>query len=59
MDSFDWRRDFIKTYLERDIPQLGACISAETLARFWTMLAHNQGTTLNAAQMAKNLEVQE
>ncbi len=56
-DSFDWRKDFIKTYLERDIPQLGARIPAETLARFWTMLAHNQGTTLNAAQMAKNLEV--
>ena len=56
-DSFDWRKDFIKTYLERDIPQLGARIPAETLARFWTMLAHNQGTTLNAAQLAKNLEV--
>ena len=56
-DSFDWRRDFIKTYLERDIPQLGARIPAETLARFWTMIAHHQGTTLNAAQLAKSLEV--
>ena len=56
-DSFDWRKDFIKTYLERDIPQLGARIPAETLERFWTMLAHNQGAPLNAAQMAKNLEV--
>ena len=56
-DSLDWRKDFIKTYLERDIPQLGARIPAETLARFWTMLAHHQGTTLNAAQLAKSLEV--
>lgn len=55
--SFDWRTDFIKTYLERDIPQLGPRIPAETLSRFWTMLAHNQGTLLNAAQMARNLEV--
>ena len=56
-DSFDWRKDFIKTYLERDVPQLGGRIPAETLERFWTMLAHNQGATLNAAQLAKNLEV--
>lgn len=55
--SFDWRIDFIKTYLERDIPQLGPRIPAETLSRFWTMLAHNQGTLLNAAHMARNLEV--
>jgi uncharacterized protein len=53
----DWRRDFIKTYLERDIPQLGPRIPAETLERFWTMLAHNQGAQLNAAQLARNLEV--
>ncbi len=56
-DSFDWRKDFIKTYLERDIPQLGARIPAETLERFWIMLAHHQGATLNAAQFAKSLEV--
>ena len=55
--SVDWRIDFIKTYLERDIPQLGPRIPAETLARFWTMLAHNQGTLLNAAHMARNLDV--
>jgi predicted AAA+ superfamily ATPase len=51
-DSLSWRRDFIRTYLERDIPQLGPRIPAETLDRFWTMLAHNQGSVLNAAQMA-------
>lgn len=56
-DSFAWRKDFIKTYLERDIPQLGGRIPAETLERFWTMLAHHQGATLNAAQFAKSLEV--
>jgi predicted AAA+ superfamily ATPase len=56
-DSINWRLDFIKTYLERDIPQLGPRIPAETLERFWTMLAHNQGTVLNAAHLGRNLEV--
>lgn len=56
-DSLSWRRDFIKTYLERDIPQLGPRIPAQTLERFWTMLAHNQGGVLNASQLARNLEV--
>src|SRR3984885_3027923 len=55
--SLAWRRDFISTYLERDIPQLGPRIPAETLERFWTMLAHNQGSVLNAAQFARNLDV--
>ncbi|WEK37314.1 MAG: ATP-binding protein [Candidatus Pseudobacter hemicellulosilyticus] len=55
--SFDWRADFIRTYLERDIPQLGPRIPAKTLERFWTMLAHNQGATLNASVLARNLEV--
>lgn len=57
LNSLSWRRDFIKTYLERDIPQLGPRIPAQTLERFWTMLAHNQGTILNASQLARNLEV--
>lgn len=56
-NSLDWRRDFIKTYLERDIPQLGPRIPAETLERFWTMLAHHQGTVLNAASLARNLDI--
>lgn len=55
--SLEWRLDFIKTYLERDIPQLGPRIPAETLERFWTMLAHNQGSILNAAHLARNLDV--
>jgi predicted AAA+ superfamily ATPase len=56
-NSLDWRHDFIRTYLERDIPQLGPRIPAETLERFWTMLAHNQGSVLNAAHLARNLDV--
>ena len=56
-ESLRWRLDFIKTYLERDIPQLGPRIPAETLRRFWTMLAHNQGQTFNAASFGKGLEV--
>jgi hypothetical protein len=56
-NSLDWRHDFIKTYLERDIPQLGPRIPAETLERFWTMLAHNQGSVLNASHLARNLDV--
>lgn len=56
-NSLRWRRDFIKTYLERDIPQLGARIPAETLERFWIMLAHVQGTNVNASKLASALEV--
>ena len=56
-ESLDWRLGFIRTYLERDIPQLGPRIPAETLRRFWTMLAHNQGQTHNAAALARGLEV--
>ncbi len=56
-ESLLWRRDFIKTYLERDIPQLGPRIPAETLERFWTMLSHNQGTVLNATLLGRNLEL--
>lgn len=52
-----WREDFIRTYLERDIPQLGRRIAAETLRRFWTMLAHHQGGFLNVAQLARNVGV--
>lgn len=56
-NSMEWRRDFIKTYLERDIPQLGPRIPAETLERFWMMLAHHQGGILNSANLARNLDV--
>ncbi len=52
-----WRQDFIRTYLERDIPLLGPRIPAETLRRFWTMLAHHQSGLLNAADFARALGV--
>jgi predicted AAA+ superfamily ATPase len=55
--SLLWRQDFIRTYLERDIPQLGPRIPATTLQRFWTMLAHVQGGLFNAAQLARGLAV--
>ncbi len=55
--SMQWRRDFVRTYLERDIPQFGLRIPAETLRRFWTMLAHNQAQLLNAANLARGLAV--
>jgi hypothetical protein len=56
-NSLRWRRDFIKTYLERDIPQLGPRVPAETLERLWIMLAHAQGTNINASKLAASLEV--
>ena len=55
--SLRWRDNFIRTYLERDVPQLGPRIPAETLRRFWTMLAHSQGGTLNIAALARGLGV--
>lgn len=56
-DSFHLRRNFIRTYLERDVPQFGPRIPAETLERLWIMLAHNQGTLLNASRLASGLSV--
>jgi predicted AAA+ superfamily ATPase len=55
--SMRWRNNFIRTYLERDIPQFGPRIAAENLQRFWTMLAHHQGGLLNVAHLARNLGV--
>lgn len=55
--SLRWRQQFIATYLERDIPQLGPRIPAETLRRLWTMLAHEQGQLVNAAKLASSLAV--
>jgi len=56
-DSLDLRDSFIRTYLERDVPMFGPRIPAETLRRLWTMLAHNQGTLLNASRLASGLSV--
>ncbi|MEO5324418.1 DUF4143 domain-containing protein [Mesorhizobium sp. CC13] len=55
--SLRWRQDFIRSYLERDIPMLGPRIPAETLRRFWTMLAHHQSGLLNAAEFARALGI--
>ena len=55
--SMQWRQAFIRTYLERDIPQFGPRVPAETLRRFWTMLAHGQAQQMNAARLASGLGV--
>jgi predicted AAA+ superfamily ATPase len=57
--SYVWRQQFIQTYLERDLPQLGITIPAATLHRFWTMLAHYHGGIWNAAEAARSLGVTE
>jgi predicted AAA+ superfamily ATPase len=55
--SHTWRRAFIRTFLERDLPQLGIQTSATTLRQFWTMLAHYHGQTWNASEFARSLGV--
>lgn len=55
--SLRWRQNFISTYLERDVPQFGGRVPANSLRLLWTMLAHNQGTQLNVAQLGANLGV--
>ena len=50
-----WRRSFVQTFLERDTPQLGITVPAETIRRFWTMLAHYHGQVWNAAEFARAL----
>lgn len=55
--SLNWRKNFVRSYLERDIPQFGPRIPAETLRRFWTMLAHVQSGLLNSAALARGLAV--
>ncbi len=57
--SMIWRQEFIRTFLERDIPQLGITIPAETLRRFWTMVAHYHGQVWNAAEFARSLGASE
>jgi predicted AAA+ superfamily ATPase len=56
-ESLALRKDFIRTYLERDVPMFGPRIPATTLERLWSMLAHRQGTLLNASELARALEV--
>lgn len=56
-ESDRWREDFIRTFLERDIPQLGVHIPAETLRRFWSMAAHYHGQAWNASEIAASLSI--
>ncbi len=56
-DSAQWREDFIRTFLERDIPQLGIQIPAPALRRFWTMIAHYHGQIFNASDLSRSLGV--
>jgi len=53
--SYRWRSDFVRTFLERDVPQLGIRIPSATLRRFWTMVAHYHGQVWNAAEFARSL----
>lgn len=55
--SWDWREEFIATFLERNLPQLGIRVGASTIRRFWTMLAHYHGQVWNAAEFARNFGV--
>jgi predicted AAA+ superfamily ATPase len=55
--SLAWRRDFIQTFLERDIPQLGIRVPAATMGRFWTMLSHYHGQVLNYQELARSFGV--
>ena len=58
-DSLTWRRQFLQTFLERDLPQLGIRIPAVVLRRFWNMVAHYHGQVWNAAELARALAVNE
>jgi predicted AAA+ superfamily ATPase len=55
--SAEWRRDFVRTFLERDLAQLGVRIPAETLRRFWTMVAHYHGQVWSGAELARSFGV--
>lgn len=56
-DSVEWRRGFIRTFIERDLPQLGVRVAASTMRRFWTMLAHYHGQTWNSSELARSFGV--
>ena len=52
-ESFEWRADFVRTFLERDVPQLGIAIPSATLDRFWSMLAHYHAQVWNGSELAR------
>lgn len=55
--SYQWRMDFVRTFLERDVPQLGFTFPARLLRRFWTMLAHSHGQLFNASELGRSLGI--
>lgn len=57
VESHEWRRYFIRTFLERDLPQLGISIRSSTLRRFWTMLAHYHAQVWNSSEFARSFAV--
>ena len=57
--SFHWRQEFVQTFLERDVPQLGFAVPAMTMYRFWSMVAHYHGQVWNAAEPARSLGIGE
>ena len=56
-DSMSWRRAYVTTFLERDVPALGISLAATTMRRFWMMLAHWHGNIFNASELARSLDV--
>ena len=56
-ESFAWRRGFVQTFVERDLPQLGVNVSSATMQRFWTMLAHYHGQVWNASEFGRSFGV--
>ncbi len=57
IECFEWLAEYVRTYLERDIPQLGINIPAVTLQRFWKMLTHVHGNLLNSSELARSFGV--
>ena len=55
--SYQWHRDFIRTFVERDLPSLGVGVPSDTIRRFWTMLAHYHGQLWNGSELARSLGV--
>lgn len=56
-ESHEWRQGYVRTFLEKDLPPLGSHISADTMRRFWTMLAHYHGQIWNASEFARSFGV--
>ena len=58
-DSLAWRQEFLQTFLERDLPQLGVTIPSIALRRFWSMVAHSHGQIWNASELGRSLAINE